>query len=154
MPSFASVETTGINIAHLASCTQSSLSEWSTSNSEADNLVNNPRRMGEYVQHTEFEDCPWIELDFGSPVHYDEILVFNRLSQAGRARTLTIDISMDGEGWHRIHSSNPDAPAFGGTDGNPLRVLTPGYEARYFRFQLQEPNFLHLVAIEIYCQHH
>ncbi len=89
-------------------------------------------------------------LDFGAPVHYDEILVFNRLHQPQRARALVVDISIDGNGWHRIHACDPEAPPFGGTDGNPLRIVTPGYEARYIRFQVLGKEFLHFVAVEVY----
>lgn len=140
----------GTNIAPQAYCTQSSLCSWSVSDHEANRLVNNPERSGEYSQHTNFEENPWIQLDFGKVVSYDEILVFNRLPLAERARTLTIEISIDGEGWHQIHACDPEAPAFGGTDGKPLRVLTPNYETRFIRFQLHETNWFHLVAIEVY----
>ena len=140
----------GTNIAPQALCEQSSICCWSVSDNEANRLVNNPDREFEFAQHTDFEANPWIQLDFGKVVHYDEILVFNRLPLAERARTLSIEISIDCQGWHCIHICDPDAPPFGGTDGNPLRVLTPGYETRFIRLQLHEPNFFHLVAIEVY----
>lgn len=146
----------GRNIAPQASCTQSSLSSHSLSEDEANRLVNNPDRLGDFVQHTDYEENPWVKLDFGRIIRYDEILVFNRLQDAfgismtERARTMTVDISVDGDGWYTIHACDPEAPAFGGTDGNPLRIVTPGYETRYIRFQLHDTNWLHLVAIEVY----
>lgn len=146
----------GVNIGPQATCTQSSLSTHSTSEDEANKLVHNPDRLGNFSQHTDFEENPWIMLDFGRTVRYDEILVFNRLQDVHgtpmteRARTMCVDISVDGLGWHTIHAGDPEAPTFGGTDGNPLRIVTPGYETRYIRFRLQEPNWLHLVAIEVY----
>jgi hypothetical protein len=76
--------------------------------------------------------------------------VFNRLSVPERVRTLVVDISLDGQGWHRIHTTDPAGSVFGGTDGHPLRILTPGYQARFIRFQLLEKNHLHLVAVEVY----
>jgi hypothetical protein len=150
------IEVSGVNIAPRASCTQSSVSTHSSSEEEANKLVNNADRLGNFAQHTDFEENPWIKLDFGHTVRYDEILVFNRLqddfgvSMAERARSMTVDISIDGDGWYTIHTCDPEAPAFGGIDGNPLRIVTPGYETRYIRFQLQEPNWFHLVAIEVY----
>ncbi len=144
------IETKGTNIAGQAFCTQSSLSVHSFTVDEANNVVANPDRSGDYRHHTDYEPNPWLLLDFGAPVRYDEILVFNRLHQPQRARTLVVDISIDGKGWHRIHTCDPEAPPFGGTDGNPLRIVTPGYETRFIRFQLQEPEFLHFVAVEVY----
>ncbi len=104
--------------------------------------------------HIDRDDSAWLQLDFGHPVAYDEILVFNRLNIPYRARTLVVDISVAGEGWHRIHTSNPDEPIFGGTDGNPLRIVTPGYQARFIRFQLLEKEYLHFVAVEVYRYSH
>jgi len=144
------IETKGHNIAPQSYCTQSSTCSWSVSEHEANRLVNNPDRLGEYSQHTDYEENPWIQLDFGKTIRYDEILVFNRLPLADRARSLSVEISIDGQGWHCIHASNPEQAPFGGTDGNPLRVLTPGYETRFIRFQLHETNWFHLVAIEVY----
>ncbi|MEI8251962.1 MAG: discoidin domain-containing protein [Synechococcus sp. ELA057] len=152
----APIQVSGVNIAPQAYCTQSSLSVHSLADDEANRLVNNPGREGDYAQHTDYEENPWIQLDFGRIVRYDEILVFNRLFDsngmhlAERARTMVVDISTDGEGWFQIHAGDSDAPPFGGTDGNPLRILTPGYETRYIRFRLQETNWFHLVAIEVY----
>mgnify|MGYP006285351349 FL=1 len=140
------VEVSGVNIAPQAFCTQSSLSTHSFSDDEANRLVSNPDRVGNFAQHTEFEDCPWIILDFGQVVRYDEILVFNRLQDAfgcpmaERARTMTVAISVDGDGWHTIHACDPDAQPFGGTDGNPLRIVTPGYDTRYMRFTSTRPE--------------
>ncbi len=145
----AAIGTRGVNIAPQAACTQSSLSMWSPSDG-ANCVVNNPGRLGDFAIHTDEEEAAWLQLDFGSPVNYDEILVFNRLLIPERARTLVVDISVDGQGWHRIHTSDPAGPVFGGTDGNPLRIVTPGYQARFIRFQLLEKAYLHLVSIEVY----
>ena len=145
----AAIETRGFNIAPQATCTQSSLSDWSTSDG-AQSVVNNPGRQGDFVIHTDLDENAWLLLDFGHPVDYDEILVFNRLSLPARVRTLVVDISVDGHGWHRIHTSDPAGGVFGGTDGHPLRILTPGYQTRFIRFQLLEKDYLHLVAVEVY----
>ena len=146
----APIEIRGINIAPRATCTQSSLSVWSTGDG-AHSVVSNPGRQGDFAIHTDLDENAWLLLDFGQPVDYDEILVFNRLSVPERVRTLVVDISVDGQGWHRIHTSDPAGSVFGGTDGHPLRILTPGYQTRFIRFQLLEKGYLHLVAVEVYC---
>ncbi|MEB3351555.1 MAG: discoidin domain-containing protein [Cyanobacteriota bacterium] len=144
------IATRGVNIAPTAHCTQSSLSTYSTSADEANDVVRNPERLRAFVNHTDLEENPWFLIDFGQPVSYDEILVFNRIELPERVRHLVVDISVDGEGWHRIYTADPDAAPFGGTDGHPLRITTPGYETRYIRFQLQETTCLHFVAVEVY----
>lgn len=90
--------------------------------------------------HTDRDDSAWLLLDFGHPVAYDEILVFNPLNIPYRARTLVVDISVAGEGWHRIHTSNPDEPIFGGTDDNPLRIVRPATRRDSFAFSSSRKN--------------
>lgn len=142
----------GLNIAIAARCTQSSLSQWSVGADEAQRAVNGERN-GSYSFHTDYEDRPFLLIDLNDVVDFDEIVIFNRIYpdiSISRSRTLCVDISIDGQGWHRVYEGSQQSKDFGGIDGNPLRIVCSGYYTRFVRLQLQEPNYLHLDSVEIY----
>lgn len=142
----------GLNIASSAHCTQSSLSAWSAGADEAQRAVNGERN-GRFSFHTDFEDRPFFLAAFNDIVGFDEIIVFNRIYPEiciPRARTLCVDISIDGKEWHRVYEGGSNHSDFGGIDGSPLRIVCPSYQTRLVRLQLQESNFLHLDSVEIY----
>ena len=108
-------------------------------------------KTGRYGFHTAYEDQPWWILDLGANRNIDEVVVYNRLDAdcRSRAKSLGVSLSNDGREWRPayLHSG----AAFGGLDGEPLRVALPRERARYVKLSLQERQFLHLDQVEVYA---
>lgn len=101
--------------------------------------------------HTDNEQNPWWQVDLGSIYEIAEVRIYNRLDCCSdRAKTIEVFLSEDGESWRKAYSH--DGSAFGGADGNYLRVNVDGVAARYVRVQLQETNWLHLDEVEVYAR--
>ena len=107
-------------------------------------------KTGRYGFHTAFEDRPWWIVDLGSKEAIDEIVVYNRLDDGCRHRSNSLDVSLadDERNWRSIFRHT--GAAFGGIDGQPLRVKLPGDHARYVRLALCEPPFLHIDKVEVF----
>jgi hypothetical protein len=142
------VDVRGVNIATAAQCSQSSLSPWSVGPNEADRAVRG-MRTGAFSFHTDNDDSPWLQLDFGEPRNFDEVLCFNRLDACSeRAIGLVVEISVDGSSWVAIGGADR---VFGGSrDGDPLRIVFPRSCSRYIRFRLPSRGCLHLDKVEVY----
>ncbi|MCX7010653.1 MAG: discoidin domain-containing protein [Kiritimatiellaeota bacterium] len=94
--------------------------------------------------HTALENAPWWQVDLQKIHVIGEIRVFNRTQQlAERARTIQVQISLNGTDWIIIHRH----------DGSPwTRLFLPvgGKSARFVRVQLTGEHYLHLKEIEVY----
>lgn len=134
---------------------QSSVSPWSRGGDPAEDAAGlvNGRISGGFQCHTANEERPWWELDLGAPARLHEIRVFNRCDDRGlaeRVRACALSASADGSHWLTLHHQS-DGPVFGGADGSPLVVRTPGpVAARFVRFTLLAPANLHLDQVEVY----
>ena len=143
----AMIPTRGVNIARHGVCSQSSFSPWSVGRDEANRALR-AEKNGRFAFHTDFENNPWWQIDLGGEISFDEIICFNRIDVcADRAENLVVESSADGVNWNVLHQNEG---AFGGIDGNPLRVVTPRTAARYVRLRIQAETALHLDAVEIY----
>jgi hypothetical protein len=113
---------------------------------------NNGQVTGYFCFHTELEQQPWWRVDLGKPQPVTEVLVYNRLDDdpaARRAAHLCLSLSDNDETWRIVFARTEDT-AFGGVDGNPLRVNLQGEKARYVRVSLAGEGYLHLDEIEVY----
>lgn len=136
----------GVDIAPSGTSTQSSLSRWSRHPGEAMDAVGR-RPDGGWSFHTGEDPQPWWCIDFGQPVRFDEVIVFNRLGRtASRAHPLQCETSDDGRDWQVRQTSTA---VFGGADGRPLRIAMPGTDARMIRLRVLRRSCLHLDAVEV-----
>jgi FkbM family methyltransferase len=127
---------------------QSSLSQWSSDN-DAHQGVNGVKN-GKFSFHTDFELNPWWQVNLENIYALTEVRIYNRLDFCSdRVRTLSIQISTDGENWQQVYS-NSQGEIFGGIDGKLLRVFLVSVLACFIRVQLNEVNCLHLDEIEAY----
>ena len=99
------------------------------------------------------EDGPWWEVDLGRGARVSEVRVHNRLDRqtAGRASSLSLLASDDGDAWTVLHERTGPEP-FGGLDGRPLvwRAGEGGVAMRFLRVTLHGFTCLHLDQVEAY----
>lgn len=136
----------GTNLAFRKPTTTSSRSSWSTP-SESGGV--DGVKDGRFGFHTAHEPAPWWEVDLQQVATIGEIRVFNYRENevvAERARSLRALLSTDGLTWRQVHAQDRTF----GTDGQPLRIMVGGVQARYVRLQLASPNYLHLDEVEVY----
>lgn len=141
----------GILISEGCHCLQSSTSEWSRGTdreSDAAGVVNSPAD-GQHKNHTDFEECPWWQIDLGQVEHVSEIRIFHRLAREHELKNYTISGSDNGLEWRMIAQNKNTS--FGGIDGHPLLLKDLDQRYRYIRFQLDEPGYLHFDRIEVYA---
>lgn len=108
-------------------------------------------KNGRWGFHTAEEESPWWEMDLGSPVALDRVLVFNRADAcASRAARLVLLLSEDGRRWSEAYRH--DGSVFlGAPDRKPLAVSVGGAVARHVRVQIPGRAFLHLDEVEVYA---
>jgi hypothetical protein len=164
------LQTPGNNIALNKPAQQSSISGWSKTN-DAQGAVDGIKN-GSFGFHTNNEKNPWWQVDLQSLASLNEIRVFNRMDDPGRAETIQILLSADGKDFDRVYPpggagavvaaflgglgrppagapAGPPVTKFGGTDGKPLVVDLKGAKARYVRLQLNTTGYFHLDEVEI-----
>ncbi len=96
--------------------------------------------------HTEAEDRPWWLVDLGAPLPIEEVRVFNRMDERGRADGLIVLVSDDLREWRE--AGRHEGASFGGADGRPL-VVPVGGAARFVRVELPGREYLHLDQIQV-----
>ena len=104
--------------------------------------VDGDKHRGMYGFHTNKENSPWWQVDLGEGAVIQEIKVYNRASDAGRARTMRVLLSDDGKMWRQVHDQ-------GGKSFSTLKVPLNRVSARYLRLQLSEKNWFHLDEVEV-----
>ena len=118
-----------------------------TSLSDSAKAVNG-RRTGTFAFHTDYEVCPWWEIDFGEALEVKSIVIHNRPDHSERAKCLAI-FGRDGETpWLMVH--NQHGEDFGSTADGPLVVEVGGKQLRFIRIQLLDANYLHLDQVEVW----
>ncbi len=103
----------------------------------------------DFAFHTDLEDGPWWEVDLGTSLPIEAVVVHNRITgHRERARTLRIDLAEEPGRWVLLHAGYS---SFGcGQDGNPFELrIGSELRARYIRVSLMERQYLHLSKIEI-----
>jgi len=136
------------NVALGKKAMQSSTSQWSHANDAqgaVDGIMN-----GSYGFHTEAYSLPWWQVDLGTEMVIEKVIVYNRQDCcAERARTLQVLISMDGYSYQNVYAHN--GTVFGGVNqGRPLIIPMNYKGARFIRLQLNEQIALHLDEVEVY----
>ena len=146
----------GPNLALHRPATQSSVSVWSlhpTAERDAAGAVSGVV-TGRPSFHTDAQDGPWWQVDLGETESIGEIRLYNRAddrSVAARANQLVLLRSDDSDTWQEVYRRIADIP-FGGADGNPLIVRTPGpVLLRYLRVMLLGRTYLALDQVELYA---
>ena len=145
----------GRNIALGKIATQSSVSEWSSGVSPADDASGavSGTISGHGAFHTDHDPHPWWQVDLGENFFICEVRVFNRIDSAvfaRRSNKLQLQIATEQENWMTVFTKIDDVP-FGGVDGHPLIWRPAGRAvARFIKIQLLHPEFLHLDQVEVY----
>jgi hypothetical protein len=137
-----------VNVARGRPASQSSTSQWSAPD-ESSRAVSGERH-GSLAFHTDAEPQPWWLVDLERSYAIDAIVIWNRDDEfASRARTLRIELSLDGGDWQTVHRG---ITYFGGArTARPLIHLLNGQlRARYVRVSLEETVPLHLAQVEVW----
>ncbi len=118
---------------------------------DAFGAVNGDRYESNTGFHTASAGLQWWQVDLGSVVPVERIVVCNRPSAEARVRNMDVLLSGDGVTWKKIYSGNGRV-FYGGKRGSEPLTLTPaGEKARYVKTQLQG-DFLHLNEVEVYAR--
>ena len=125
---------------------QSSLSQWSLRDDEAQGAVNGPV-SGAFTFHTAFEHRPWWKVDLLMQEEISSIRVFNRMENRERANHLEVYVSEDGRSWTLIGGHEGDEP-FGGADGDPLEVPV-NRKIRFVKLEIPREAVLHLDQVHV-----
>ena len=132
------------NVAEGKRAWQSSLSQWSKPNDAERALDDDGKR--DFAFHTDIEDNPWWMVDLGDqyPIHH--IVICNRRKiEQQKARTLTVEVSRDGENWIKVHA--------GKEVFFDLNLSLHGEMlARFLRISLRERRHLHLSKVEVWTK--
>jgi hypothetical protein len=100
--------------------------------------------------HTNLEINPWWAIDLKAICAIRQIKLYNRLSEARRARSISIWASISGRDWAKLFH-HPASDGIWGDDGVPLCVsIQPSEIARFVRVELNGVDYLHLEQVEIY----
>ena len=107
-------------------------------------------KTGKWGFHTENEDNPWWQVDFGAEQTLDRLEIYNRCDEtAGRASRLIVLLSTDGKQFDKAYQHD-GKPFYGFTDKKPLVVKLAGAKARLVRLQLPGKSYFHLDEVEVY----
>jgi uncharacterized protein (TIGR03437 family) len=131
-----------VNIALNRTATQSS-----TAFGGPANLGNDGILQPDYGLHTDLEDRPYWQVDFGLVSTLCQVRLYNRVGVPDRARTINVLVSVDGVAFQTAYAHNGTV---WGADGSPLIVDLQARQARYLRVQLTERNYLHLREVEVF----
>jgi len=106
---------------------------------------------GTFGFHTDRQENPWWQVDLGTSLPLDRVAIYNRCDGEvdGRAATLTVLLSADGEAWTTCYRH--DGSRFlGQADNRPLVVTLRGAKAQFVRVQLAATDYFHLDEVEVY----
>ncbi len=106
---------------------------------------------GTYGFHTNQDAKPWWQVDLGTALPLDRVVIYNRCDGKVeyRAARLIVLLSADGKTWTE-HYRHDGASFLGQTDDKPLVVSAAGKTARFVRVQLAESQYFHLDEVEVY----
>ncbi|MCU0961839.1 MAG: discoidin domain-containing protein [Pirellulaceae bacterium] len=106
---------------------------------------------GRYGFHTAEEERPWWQVDLGTSLPLERIVIYNRgdgVSQ--RAAHLQVRVSDNGQDWRTLYEH--DGTVFWGFgDQQPLCVTAGEAVARFVRIELPGRTYLHLDEVEVYA---
>ncbi|MBM4090937.1 MAG: hypothetical protein FJ276_16170, partial [Planctomycetes bacterium] len=107
-------------------------------------------KNGKYGFHTSSEQDPWWQVDLGSVMALDRVVVYNRGDGVSdRAARLCVLLSPDGKTWAKAYEH--DGTVFHGfADNRPLSVRVTNAQARFVRIQLPGVQYLHLDEVEVF----
>ncbi len=131
-----------VNIALNRTATQST-----TAFSGPANLGNDGILQPDYGFHTDLEDRPYWQVDFGVVSTICQVKLYNRAGLADRAKTVNVLLSVDGITFQTAYAHNGTV---WGADSSPLIIDLQARQARYLRVQLTERNYLHMREVEVF----
>jgi len=133
------------NISKNKKCFQSSLSKWSKQN-DPNRLVDTTLNV-DFAMHTDEEENPWWMVDLESEYEIEKIIIHNRKKQRqNRARTLKVEISLDGQRWRVVQQG------FQYWGSRKDILIKKQLKARYVKISLEEKTFLHLSNMGVYTR--
>jgi hypothetical protein len=151
-PFAAPTEVQTVNRALNQPARQSSVSTWSRSQKRQEEArgANNGDLHTPDGCHTSEEDGPWWEVDLGSEIIVERVVVYNRQECAYRLRYFSLLASTDGKQWHSFYRRN-DPKTFG-ERADDACVVIPKIPvlAKFVRLQLNGCETLHFRECEIY----
>ncbi len=108
-------------------------------------------KQGTYGFHTNADAKAWWQVDLGTSLALDKVLIYNRCDGKveDRAARLQVLLSEDGKAWQPAYQHDGSL-FFGRPDTLPLTVLLKAAPARFVRIQLPEQQYLHLDEVEVY----
>jgi len=102
--------------------------------------------------HTQKEQDPWWQVDLGSVVPLERIVLWNRVNDPNgtlRAKRVVVRLSTDGKTWREIYRH--DGTLFHGIKGGkPLTVSASDKVARYVCISLADNEYFHLDEVEVF----
>lgn len=106
---------------------------------------------GEWGFHTQNEAHPWWQVDLGSPVALDRVVLYNRCDDCGRRNTqILVLLSDDGRQFRQAYQHD-GTMFYGHTDKKPLVVKLTGQTARYLRLQHPGTSYFHLDEVQVFA---
>ena len=107
---------------------------------------------GAWGFHTESEQNPWWQVDFGQETELDRVVIWNRCDggMGERNSRIKLLVSADGKDFKPIYQHDGKV-FFGFTDQRPLSVAVPGAKARFLRLALEGTSYFHLDEVEAFA---
>lgn len=108
---------------------------------------------GNYQCHTDLENNPWWQVDFGTECDIHEVRIYNRMGKKvyKRADSFSILASNDGENFSLVHENKESTNDFRWLGGKLYRWTPETYlSAKFIRIQLMKKEFLHFDQVEIF----
>ncbi len=145
------------NLALDKPATQSSVSKWSRppAHHTLDPAAIDARGgncgilTGGHGFHTDGQDHPWWEVDLEQVQEIGEVRLYNGSTVPGRARHLSVHVSVDGVNWTPVYRKT-DGRVFCGNDAPQVCRLPKPVRARHVRVVLDATGPLHLGEIAVY----
>jgi hypothetical protein len=134
-------------------CTQSSLSQWSTGATLAEDAGNavNGKIDGTQKFHTRKEVNPWWQIDLEQTHAVSHVVIYNAAFHTrDRLRNFKILASDDEQTWRELCSKEDNLPAGSLLTGPFILNLAAPALFRFMRFMMIGEDFLHLDQVEIY----
>jgi hypothetical protein len=107
---------------------------------------------GAWGFHTESEQNPWWQVDFGQETELERVVIWNRCDGGMGERNSRIKVlaSLDGKDFKPIYQHDGKV-FFGFTDQRPLSVALHGAKARFLRLALEGRSYFHLDEVEAFA---
>ena len=106
---------------------------------------------GKWGFHTENEQDPWWQVDFGKAIPLGRVVLWNRCDRgmAERNSRILVLASDDGKDFNQVYQHDGTV-FYGFTDKKPLVVKLGARQARFLRLALRGTSYFHLDEVEVF----